>query len=204
MNKTVVIIGAGGHGKVIADIVRASGDKLLGFLDDSLSPSCAVIGIPVLGGLKDYVQYSEAEFIIAIGDATARERIVTSMEGVKWYTAIHPTAVISSLETTIGEGSAVMANAVVNPCTIVGRHCIINTSAVVEHNNRIADFAHISVGAKLAGRVNIGKRTWIGVGATVSNSLTICEDCLIGAGAVVVKNIAESGTYVGMPARKIK
>lgn len=204
MNKSVIVIGAGGHGKVIADIVRASGDHLLGFLDDGHSPSEPVAGIPVLGGAGDYVNYPDAAFIIAIGNASVREKMATSMKGVKWYTAIHPTAVISPLETQIGEGSAIMANAVVNPCASIGRHCIVNTAAVVEHDNRIADFAHISVGAKLAGTVSIGKRTWVGIGATVSNNLTVCEDCMIGAGAVVVKNITESGTYVGVPARKIK
>lgn len=204
MNKSVIIIGAGGHGKVIADIVRASGDILLGFLDDGHSPSDSVAGIPVLGGVCDYEKHRDAEFIIAIGNAAVREKIASSMIGVKWYTAIHPTAVLSTIETKIGEGSAIMANAVVNPCARVGKHCIINTSAVVEHNNNINDYAHISVGAKLAGTVTIGKGTWVGIGATVSNNITVCNDCMIGAGAVVVKDIAESGTYVGVPARKIK
>ena len=97
-----------------------------------------------------------------------------------------------------------MANAVINSACQIGRHCIINSGAVVEHDNQIADFVHVSVGAKLAGTVSVGKASWIGVGATVSNNLTICSNCIIGAGAVVVDDIKEAGTYVGVPAKKME
>ena len=201
MNKRVVIIGAGGHGKVVADIVIKSGDKLLGYLDDSAFGE--ICGFPVLGKVNDCERFSDAEFIIAIGNSTIREKLADSL-CVKWYTAIHPSAVISSLGVEISEGSVIMANAVINSCARVGRHCIINTSAVIEHDNVIGDFAHISVGAKLGGTVNVGKRSWIGIGATVKNNTNICDNCLIGAGTVVINDIRESGTYVGVPARKIK
>lgn len=201
--KEVIIIGAGRHAKVIADIVQSSGDHLLGFLVGG-STETTFLGKPILGKDTDYHLFPNAHFIIAIGDATAREYFVNNMQNAKWYTAIHPTAVISSLDTSIGEGTAVMANAVINPCSRVGKHCIINTTAVVEHDDKIDDFAHISVGAKLAGKVMVGKRTWVGVGSTVKDEITICSDCMIGAGAVVVKNITEPGTYVGVPAKKIK
>lgn len=201
--KDVIIIGAGGHAKVIADIVQCSGDNILGFLDGYINTD-TFLGKPVLGNDSDFHLFPDAYFIIAIGNAAARERISGNMPDAKWYTAIHPTAVISTLDTSIGEGSVVMANAVINPCAHVGKHCIVNTTAVVEHDNKIDDFVHVSVGTKLAGTVTIGKRTWIGVGASVSNGITICKDCMIGAGAVVVKDITEPGTYVGVPARKIK
>ena len=97
-----------------------------------------------------------------------------------------------------------MANAVINPCAKIGRHCIISSAAVVEHDNTIEDYAHISVGAKLGGTVSIGEQTWVGIGAVVSNNISICPRCMIGAGAVVIHDIKESGTYVGVPARKIK
>jgi len=201
--KDVIIIGAGGHAKVIADIIQCSGDNILGFLDGYTNEK-HFLEKPILGKDTDYSLYPNAYFIIAIGDSNARERIANNMRNVKWYTAVHPTSVMSSLKTSIGEGSVVMANAVINPCAQIGKHCIINTAAVVEHDNIIGDFTHISVGTKLAGKVTIGKRTWVGVGSTVSNAISICDDCMIGAGAVVVKNITESGTYVGVPARKIK
>lgn len=201
MNRNVIIIGASGHGKVIADIILSSGDNVVGFLDDNPEVK-EFIGFPVLGKLEDYSKYPEAEFIIAIGNADIRERIAEKMKGVRFYTAVHPSAVISSIDTVIGEGTAIMANTVVNAGSTVGRHCIINTSAVVEHDNTIEDFAHISVGAHLAGTVHIGRKTWIGVGATVKNNISICSDCMIGAGTVVISNINEKGTYIGVPAMK--
>lgn len=203
MNKNVVVIGASGHGKVIADIARQSGDYVLGFLDDNTDLPESIAGIPVLGCICDYKTYEDAYFIIAIGNSVVREQIANAMQKMKWYTAIHPTAVISSVETQIGEGSVIAANAVVNSCATIGKHCIVNTSAVIEHDNQIGDYVHVSVGAKLAGTVVIGEHSWIGIGAIVSNNLMICSHCTIGAGAVVVRSITESGTYVGIPARKM-
>ncbi len=204
MSSKVIVIGAGGHGKVVADIVRCSGDGLLGFLDDTHLPGEMVCGIPVLGGVKDYVNHPEASFVIGIGSAAARRKISKMLEGVRWYTAIHPSAVISDMDTQIGEGTVIMAGAVVNPCAHIGKHCIVNTGASVDHDNRIGSYTHISVGARLAGMVTVGKNVWIGIGAVVSNGLSICDDCMIGAGAVVVRNIQEPGIYVGVPGRKIK
>lgn len=204
MNQSVVIIGASGHGKVVADIVIKSGDNIVGFLDDNPELSDEFIGFPVLGRIKDYTKYQEVRFIIAIGNAKIREKIVKQLDNVKWYTAIHPTAVISEIDTKIEDGTVIMANAVVNASAKIGRHCIINTGAVVEHDNQLAEFVHVSVGAKLAGMVSIGKSTWIGIGSCVSNNLKICHECMIGAGAVVVKNIDKPGIYVGIPAKRIK
>lgn len=202
MNQSVVIIGASGHGKVVADIVIENGDQVVGFLDDNPNLSEKFIGFPVLGIIDEYQKYLDAKFIVAIGNATIREKIANKLKNVKWYTAIHPAAVISKLDTVIGDGTVVMANAVVNPGARIGRHCIINTGAIVEHDNRLEDYVHVSVGAKLAGTVSVGKTTWIGIGASIRNNLEICADCMIGAGAVVVKDIKEAGTYVGVPARK--
>lgn len=193
MNKQVIIIGASGHGKVVADIVRANSDEMLGFLDDDTIKN-------VLGTVEDCEKYSGVEFVIGIGNPEIREKI--SKYHCKWYTAIHPSAIISP-EVTIGEGTVVMPNAVVNCESVIGKHCIINTGAVVEHDNTIEDYVHISVGAKLGGTVNIGKGTWIGIGAVVINNVSICEGCMIGAGAVVIRNINNKGTYVGIPAKKL-
>ncbi len=201
--KDVIIIGTGGHAKVVADIVWSSGDHLVGFLtdDDSIEE---MMGWPVLGGDTDYGQFMDCCFVIAIGNPQTRERLSKTMMGVQWYTAIHPSAAISALHTSIGVGSVIMANAVVNPCAQIGNHCIINSNATVEHENIIEDYVHISVGAKLAGAVKVGKRTWIGIGATVSDGISVCRDCMIGAGALVIKNIESPGTYIGIPAHKVK
>lgn len=204
MSKEVIIIGAGGHGKVIADTVRRSGDTVLGFLDDNLSLPPLVCGIPVLGTVDDYKKFPDAWFIAGTGRASIRQKVAGLLQGVKWYTAIHPSAVISDMETEIGEGTVILANCVVNPCVKIGKHAIINTGATVDHEARIGDFCHVAVGARLAGAVTVGEGSWIGIGASVSNNISICGDCMIGAGAVVVRSIEEPGTYVGVPVRKIK
>lgn len=199
----VIIIGTGGHAKVVADIVNLSGDHLVGFLTTDTDKT-EFMGKPILGGNEDYIAYPHCHFIIAIGNTAARKKLSQAMKEVKWYTAIHPNSVISALDTEIGEGSVITANAVINPNSKVGKHCIINTGAIVEHDNRIQDYAHISVGAKLSGATEIGEGTWIGAGATVINGITICNDCMIGAGAVVIRDITAPGTYVGVPATPIK
>lgn len=203
MNEQVIIIGAGGHGKVIADIIRSCGDRVLGFLDDSSDPPETVCGIPVLGRSEDYVNYPEAKLVIAIGNGQVRQRVAQRLTGARWYTAVHPSAVISPMGTAIGEGTVIMAGAVINPCAVIGKHCIINTKASVDHDNRIGDYTHISVGATLAGTVTVGSTVWVGAGAVISNNLSICDESMIGAGAVVVRSIQNPGTYVGVPARKI-
>lgn len=201
MDEKVIIIGASGHGKVVADIINRSGDIVMGFLDDNNNLSAKFINYPILGCVDDYTNYVNYKFVIAIGNADIREKITRKMCGVTWYTGIHPNAVISDLDTFIGEGTVVMPNAVVNPGTIIGKHCIINSGAIVEHDNTIEDFVHISVGAKLAGTVHIGKKTWVGIGASISNNISICNDCMVGAGAVIVKDIKITGTYIGVPGK---
>ena len=199
--KEVVIVGASGHGKVVADIVLKSGDKICGFLDDNPEVGREFCGFSVLGSINKWMYYKDKFFIIAIGSPQIREKISNIIQG-RFYTAIHPSAQLSCIDVKLDEGTVVMANAVINSGTYIGRHCIINSSSVVEHDNHISDFVHISVGAKVAGTVDIGARTWVGIGACINNNLSICKDCMIGAGAVVVKNIEQSGTYVGVPARK--
>lgn len=199
----VIIVGAGTYGKVTFDILKLMGRRTIGFLDDNKIGG-TFLGLPVLGSCEDYKKFSDNAFIVSLGDLYVRERVATMMQGVSWVTPIHPQAIISTLGVEIGEGSVIMAGAVVNPDVEIGRHCAINTNSVVEHDNMIGDYSHISVGVQLAGRVTIGKRVWVGIGATVINDVSICDDCVIGAGAVVVRDIVEPGTYAGVPARRIK
>ncbi|MBQ7950407.1 MAG: acetyltransferase [Clostridia bacterium] len=203
MYKNVIVVGAGGHAKVIADIVRKSGDNLIGFLDDHKEPGSAFFDGFILGDTESYGEYPDAQFIIAIGNNAIRETISKKMGDVSFYTAIHPTAVIGE-GVTIGEGSAVMANAVINADAAIGAHCIINTASVVEHDGKLASFVHVSPGAALAGTVSLGERAHIGIGAKIIQNLEICADVLVGAGGVVTTSITEPGTYVGVPVRKVK
>lgn len=200
MSERVIIIGASGHGKVVADVVTAAGDTVIGFLDDS-SDKTECCGYPVLGSVADTGRFPDCRYVVAIGNNGVRKRIAEELNSVLWYTAIHPTAVVSP-SAVIGEGTVVMPNAVINAETVIGRHCIINTAAVVEHENRIGDYAHISPRAALAGNVSVGAETHIGIGACVKNNIAICGGCTVGASAAVVKDILLPGVYVGVPAAR--
>lgn len=198
MNR-LIIIGAGGHGKVIADNALKNGYKNICFLDDNTTGD--VMGFPIIGTSSEIVSLDDGntDFIIGIGNNAVRKEIAEKNQ-VNWVSIVHPSAQIA-FNVKIGKGTVVMANAVINVCTAVGEHCIINTSAVVEHDNVVEDYVHISPKASLGGSVHIGANTHIGIGTTVKNNVDICDGCVIGAGAVVLKNIIDSGIYIGVPAR---
>ena len=200
MNR-LIIIGAGGHGKVIADAALKNGYTNICYIDDHVKDD--VMGFPIIGTSADIEHFNDGstDFIIGIGNNAAR-KTVAETHNVNWVSIVHPSAQIA-FNVEIGKGTVIMANAVVNVCAVVGEHCIINTGAIVEHDNVIEDCVHISPDVALGGTVRVGSLTHVGIGATVKNNTKISSDCLIGAGAVVVKDIKESGTYIGVPARKM-
>ncbi len=201
-NRKIVIIGASGHGKVVADIAKQNGYAEIVFLDDNEElTECG--GYRIGGTSRDAVQYKDWDFAVAIGNAAIRQKMMEKLkgEGVNIVTLQHPAAVIAE-DVVIGRGTVIMAGAVINPGTHIGCGCIVNTCSSVDHDCDIDDFVHISVGAHVAGNVLIGGRTWVGAGVTVSNNVNICRDCMLGAGAVVVHDICKSGTYIGVPARE--
>lgn len=200
--KKLIIIGAGGHGKVAADIASQTYESIL-FLDDGQQLEC--MGYPVVGTSKDCALYVKSfSFFVAIGNSRVRKKVTEMLESYNAdiVTLIHPHATISKT-VAIGSGSIVMAGAVINPCVTLGKGCIVNTCSSIDHDCIIADYVHVSVGAHLAGCVSVGEHTWIGAGATVSNNISITKNCMIGAGAVVVEDIFESDTYICVPAKKM-
>ena len=198
MNK-LIIIGASGHGKVVADIAVLNGYVDIVFLDnDPEIKNCA--GYPVLGP-DTMTSELDGDVFVAVGNAETRKRLMERDKERSFPVLIHPSAVIAE-SAKLGIGSVVMAGTVINPGAQIGKGCIINTSSSVDHDCFVEDFCHISVGTHLSGTVTVGTGTWIGAGAIVSNNINICGGCTIGAGAVVVKDINESGTYIGVPARK--
>ena len=209
------IIGASGHGRVIADIATRNGYDPIVFFDDD--PQRKSNGrYPVVGASGDALGF-DGEVFVAIGDRQVRERLMTMLEasGARLAVLIHPMAAVAE-NVTIGAGSVVMAGAVVNPGSVIGKGCIVNSNAVVEHDCLVGDYVHIAPGAILAGTVRVGARTWVGVSAAVRNNVTIAANCMIGmgavvtvgdnaviaAGAVVTKDIVEAGTYISVPARR--
>lgn len=200
--KKLIIIGAGGHGRVVADIAKQS--ELyheISFLDD-FEPAKAS-SFPYLGKVSQANAYiADHCFFVAIGNAAVRKKILEELlsSGAVVETLIHPAAIISP-DVSIGTGTVVMPGAIVNTSTTIGRGCILNTASSVDHDCNVSNYCHVAVGAHLCGTVNVGEKTWIGAGATVINNVDICADCLIGAGAVVTKSLGQSGIYIGVPAR---
>lgn len=194
--KKLLIIGAGGHGRVVSDVARLNGYENIYFLDDSTSNK-------TIGKVCDFENYTEtADFFVAIGNSNIRRKIQTDIlnKGGNIVSLIHPNAVIAN-DVKIGKGTVIMAGAIINTNTLIGDGVILNTNSSVDHDCIIKDFSHISVGAKICGTVVIKEDTWIGAGATVINNKTVCANCMIGAGATVVKDIIQPGTYVGTPAK---
>ena len=200
--KKIAIIGASGHGKVVADIAKKNGYESIVFLDDN--ESVQMCGdYPVIGNAKKASELN-CDVIVAIGNAKVRQRIQEELirGSVHIVSLIHPNAVIAD-DVPIGVGTGVMAGAIINPGATIGDGVIVNTSASVDHDCIIEDYVHVSVGAHVAGTVHIGMGTWIGAGAVVSNNITIGNDCMIGAGAVVIRDMSDACTVVGNPAKPI-
>lgn len=205
----IVILGASGHGKVVADIARLNGYEQIVFLDDDTSKQNNG-EYPVVGTISDFlrshtvgnIHKSDYDVFVAIGNNSIRKQISEQLP-VQPVMLIHPAAVIDRTA-IIGCGSVVMAGAIVNADARIGNGCIINTGASVDHDCVLGDHVHISPGAHIAGTVNIGEKTWFGVGSCCVNNVNIAADCVVGAGAVVIDDITESGIYVGCPAVRVR
>lgn len=205
MKDKLLIIGANGHGKVVADIaLKLNKWQSIAFLDDNENIESSM-GIDVIGKTKDAFMYVEDyDIFVGIGNNTIREKIQRMLEAedATIPTLIHPSAIIGK-QVELGFGSVVMAGAVINCCSKIGNGCIINTSVTIDHDNFIDDYVHISPGSHLAGTVRVGRSSWLGIGSIVSNNVNIFSGCIVGAGAVVVRDITETGNYVGVPARRV-
>lgn len=195
------LYGAGGHARVVIDIILSSTDyKIDGIYDDSPSEK-TIHNIPIFSLFPE--ENTKNDIVISVGNNKIRKKITESLKA-NYLTVIHSKAVISKLDVEIGEGTVIMANAVINPNSTIGNHCIINTAAVVEHDCKIEDFVHISPNAALAGNVTIGEGTQVGLGANVIPGVNIGKWCVIGAGSTVIADIPDFSVVVGCPAKFIK
>ncbi|QIW11085.1 acetyltransferase [Francisella sp. LA112445] len=193
MNK-LLIIGAGGHGKVVYDIAESTKrfDEIC-FLDDAATG--AFYKSEIIGSSLDVDKYKEeCSFIVAVGSNAVRKKVQSRVVRDKLETIIHPTAIISD-SAKIGKGTIIMSGVVVNADAKIGDGVIVNTASVIEHDSSIGDFCHISPNATICGTVNMAQNTWIGAGSTVINNINICADVVVGAGSVVVSDINNKGTY---------
>ncbi len=199
--KKITIIGASGHGKVVADIASLNGYDEIEFLDDNDTVKhCGKYS--VVG--KSKLAYSITnDLFVAVGNANIRKKLMEQFENKNIPILVHPNALIAK-DVEVDKGTVIMPGAVINPGTKIGKGVIVNTCSSVDHDCIIGDYVHVAVGAHLCGTVTIGNGTWVGAGATVSNNVTITANCMIGAGAVVIKDLEEAGTYIGVPAKHMK
>ena len=199
MCNRLIIVGAGGHGRVAADIAELVGYEEIVFLDDHPNSK-----VKVIGSTRDIAKYAlTADFFVAIGNSDIRKRVFEEIKrnGATLVNLVHPKATVSR-SATLGVGVLVAAGAVVCTGAVVEDGAIVNTLASVDHDCYLGAFSHVSAGVHMVGATRIDGDTFVGVGATIIKD--VCSHCLIGAGAVVAKTITESGTYVGVPARKIR
>lgn len=209
--KHIVLFGAGGHGRVVRDIVDQQHEYdlescIVAVYDDYVLEKMMDGTLPILhsdDAFRSFVEKNGSVYgLIGIGNNQIRERLSREYP-IRYTVAIHPTAIIAD-DVKIGEGTVVMAGAIINPGARIGRHCIINTGAIVEHDCKIGDYVHVSPGAKMAGDVIIGRMSHIGIGASIIPKINIGMNVVVGAGAVVIRDIRDGVTVVGVPAHEIE
>lgn len=204
MDKKLLIIGAGGHGKVIADIAKLNGYKEIAFLDDDTTKkkNGKYDVINTTAAIDEYI--NDYDFFVGIGDNQIRKKVTLKLKqkNIVQPVLIHPSAIVDE-SVVIEQGTVVMANVVINADAKIKEGCIINTASSIDHDCIIDSYVHISPGVHIAGTVKIGELTWVGIGASVRNNTVICANSIIGAGSVVVNDILEKGTYVGIPTKKV-
>lgn len=203
--RSLAILGAGGHGRVVADCAECLDYGPITFFDDRTDRPASPW--PVAGDREALLsRLAEFDaFVVAVGDNAARLDLHRTLvaAGGRPATLVPPGATVSRYA-RIGPGTVVFSGCVVNIGAIVGEACILNTGCGVDHDDRLADGVHISPGAHLAGGVSVGELAWIGIGAAVREGVSIGRAVRVGAGAVVVGNIPDSMTVVGNPARELE
>ncbi|MFV8814286.1 acetyltransferase [Aerococcus urinaeequi] len=205
-NSHLIVIGASGHGKVVAEIAELTNKYEQIYFMDDYSEDKMFHGYQNLGPTTGLDKYKNStDVFVAIGDNRIRAEKLQDFEnnGFSIATLVHPNAVISP-STSIGRGTVVMAGVIINASTEIGFGNIINTNVSVDHDCKLGDFVHISPGTTIAGSVSIGSNTWIGAGSVIINNIYISEHTLVGAGGVVVQDIVQSGTYIGVPVKRKK
>jgi UDP-perosamine 4-acetyltransferase len=209
-----LVWGAGGHGRVVADAVRACGDHVAGFIDRRperlervLLQDESMVAI-VEGQFLEALRHGDRlpagceAIVLGIGDNAGRLRLFEELHDIELPAVIHPSAIVSP-SARIGNGTVILAGVVINADTFIGHAVIINTGAVIEHDCVVADGAHVSPGATLTGGVTVAERAWIGAGATAIPNITIGAEAIVGAGATVIGSVPPRTTVVGNPARSV-
>ncbi len=201
-----IIIGAGGHGRIILEILRLNDIEVAGFIDDSKELyDTAIDGVKVLGNFEKVdglIKKGVEKGIVAVADGRVRRMLVerSAEKGLTLIGAKHPQCYVSD-NARISETAQLCVNCVVNPHAVIGDYTIINSNAVVEHNSNIGKYCHISPSATVLGFATVGDFSQVGAGATVLENRIVGENVFVGAGAVITKDTENNKVYVGIPAK---
>jgi sugar O-acyltransferase (sialic acid O-acetyltransferase NeuD family) len=198
----LVIVGSGGHAKVVIASARAAGFDVTAVVDDDASRwGTSVLGVDVIGATADVLADPSVLAVLAVGSNAARARLAAKAL-CGFATIVHPSAVVHATA-ILGRGTVVFAGAVVQPDARVGAHVIVNTGASIDHDCSLGDAVHVAPGARLAGAVSLGDGVLIGIGAAVTPNVTVGAWTTVGAGAAVTGDLAAGVVAVGVPARPI-
>jgi sugar O-acyltransferase (sialic acid O-acetyltransferase NeuD family) len=199
----IAVIGAGGHAKVVADAVLAAGSRVVGFFDDDPSlQGDTRLGHPILGLTDAWQSAAASHFVIGIGDNLRRRQQFDKLNrgGAKFATVVHPMATIGK-GVTLGPGTVILANVVVNCDTQIGPNSILNTSCTVDHDCVVGAHCHIAPGCNLAGGVRLGEGAFVGIGTKMIPGVCVGDWAIVGAGSVVIRDVKDAGKVAGVPAR---
>jgi sugar O-acyltransferase (sialic acid O-acetyltransferase NeuD family) len=207
----LLIVGAGGHGQVVADIIRASHSsdsarQLVGYVDDDARlHGLALLGITVLGPIGMIAEIPHDGIVVALGDNTARKRVSELLlaDGRQLVEVIHPSAILAP-DVTVAAGAMICAGVVVNTGTDIGSGAILNTSCSIDHHSRVGSYAHVAPGVHAGGEVRIGEGALIGIGAVIIPRRVVGAFATVGAGAAVIDDVPDHVTVVGNPARQLR
>jgi sugar O-acyltransferase (sialic acid O-acetyltransferase NeuD family) len=203
IDRRVVVIGAGGHGKVTISALQAMGITVAAVYDDNSSRwGQQVLGVQIHGPISALADCSDCSGVVGIGDNRIRQKLVEALP-LDWLTVIHPFSYVHPT-VTIGKGSVVMAGSVIQPDVVIGTHCIVNTVASVDHDCWIGDFSAIGPGTRLSGGVRLGNRCMLGTGCSVLPGITVEDDVVVGAGTVVICDLEARSFVVGTGLRTLR